>query len=198
MKIHLLYYLEQNVWMWSLSKQQITIIEKRTTNTKLIQGFVWRWHLVLETTEEVYSHAAESLLIFIYLNRNERSVVTFWWWIWKNETQKGNLLRKQHSYILFSTWNIFFYLFNSNSKTNDRSTILFLYYSASWYLMNIFHTSSIWNFQEHIQFHLSFYWRNKANIEFPLFCWNWHLTIQILKVDGIADTKERMSLQLAY
>ena len=123
MKIHLLYYLEQNVWMWSLSKQQITIIEKRTANTKLIQGFVWRWHLVLETTEEVYSHAAESLLIFIYLNRNERSVVTFWWWIWKNETQKGNLLRKQHSYILFSTWNIFFYFFNSYSKTNELNRI---------------------------------------------------------------------------
>ena len=62
---------------------------------------------------------------------------------------------------------------------------------------NIF-TSGILNSQEGIQFHLSFYWRNKANIEFPLFCSNWHLTIQILKVAGIADTKEWMSLQLTY
>ena len=30
-------------------------------------------------------------------------------------------------------------------------------------------TSGILNLQEGIQFHLSFYWRNKANIEFPLF-----------------------------
>ena len=167
MKIHLLYYLEQNVWMWSLSKQQITIIEKRTANTKLIQGFVWRWHLVLETTEEVYSHAAESLLIFIYLNRNERSVVTFWWWIWKNETQKGNLLRKQHSYILFSTWNIFFYLFNSYSKTNEYNIFNIILLHDTWwiyFLPQVFETfKNIFNFISH------FIEEIKQILNFPFF-----------------------------